>query len=90
MKKIGLFLLIMAFILPLSVASASNTVSIVTKEAVKEWMDTGPVTILDVRQGRDWTTSEFKISAAQRVDPGNFTAWKDTYPKDTRLVLYCA
>ena len=90
MKKIGLFLLIMAFILPLSVASASNTVSIVTKEAVKEWMDTGPVAILDARQGRDWTASEFKIITAQRVDPGNLDAWKDTFPKDTRLVIYCA
>ena len=90
MKKFWFVMLAAAFFLPLSAATAADTVSVVTKEAVKEWMDTGPVTILDVRQGRDWTTSEFKISAAQRVDPGNFTAWKDTYPKDTRLVLYCA
>jgi rhodanese-related sulfurtransferase len=90
MKKIWFVILAAAFFLPLPAAMAADTVSVVTKEAVKEWMDTGPVTILDVRQGRDWTASEVKILTAQRVDPGNFSAWKDTYPKDTRLVLYCA
>ena len=90
MKKCMTALLAVFFFLPLSVVTAGDTVSIVSKETVKTWMDTGTVTILDVRQGRDWTASEFKITAAVRVDPKNIRAWKDRFPKDRRLVLYCA
>ena len=90
MKKIVTALLAVLFIWPLSVVMAGDTVSIVSKETVKTWMDTGDVTILDARQGRDWTASEFKINTAQRVDPGNYAIWKDNYPANTRLVIYCA
>ena len=90
MKKIWFVMLAVTFFLPMPAVASADTVSVVTKETVKEWMDIKPVTILDVRQGRDWTASEFKIMTARRVDPGNFNAWKDTFPKDTRLVLYCA
>ena len=90
MKKIATALMAVFFIWPLSVVMAGDTVSIVSKETVKTWMDTGDVTILDARQGRDWTASEFKIMAAQRVDPGNYATWKGNYPANTRLVIYCA
>ena len=90
MKRIRFGIPVLALVLPLSVAVATDTVSIVSKETVKGWMDTGPVTILDARSGRDWTASEFKITTAHRVDPGNLNAWKDDYPKDSRLVIYCA
>ncbi|MCA1793388.1 MAG: hypothetical protein LC660_05850 [Desulfobacteraceae bacterium] len=90
MKKIVTALLAVFLIWPLSVVTAGDAVSIVSKETVKTWMDTGTVTILDARQGRDWTASEFKIITAQRVDPSNYTAWKDDYPANTRLVIYCA
>ncbi len=90
MKKIVTALLAVLFIWPLSGVIAGDTVSIVSKETVKTWMDTRAVTILDVRQGRDWTTSEFKITSAVRADPANIAAWKNRFPKDSRLVLYCA
>jgi len=53
-------------------------------------MDKGELTILDARQERDWGSSEFKIKDAHRADPGQFMAWKDKYPKNQKLVLYCA
>lgn len=90
MKRLVIALLTVFLLLPLSVVTAKDTVSIVSKETVKTWMDTGIVTILDVRQVRDWTASEFKIASAVRVDPNNITAWKNRFPKDRKLVLYCA
>jgi rhodanese-related sulfurtransferase len=90
MKKIVTALLAVLFIWPLSVVIAGDAVSIVSKETVKTWMDTGAVTILDARQGRDWTASEFKIITARRVDPRDYSAWKNNYPANTRLVIYCA
>ncbi len=90
MKRFVTALLTVFFLLPLSVVTAGDTVSIVSKETVKTWMDTGTVTILDVRQVSDWTASEFKIASAVRVDPKNITAWKNRFPRDRRLVLYCA
>ncbi len=90
MKRILTALLAAFFLLPLSVVTAEDKVSLVTKETVKTWMDTGTVTILDVRRGRDWTASEYKIASAVRVNPNNITAWKNRFPRDRRLVLYCA
>ncbi len=90
MKKIMTALLAVLFIWPLSVVIAKDTVSIVSKETVKTWLDTRAVTILDVRQERDWTASEFKIASAVRVDPNNISAWKNRFPRDRKLVLYCA
>ncbi len=90
MKRFVTALLAVFFLLPLSVVMAGDTVSIVSKETVRTWMDTGTVTILDVRQGRDWNISEFKITSAVRGDPKNITAWKNRFPRDRRLVLYCA
>jgi hypothetical protein len=90
MKRFVTALLAVFFLLPLSVVMAGDTVSIVSKETVRTWMDTGTVTILDVRQGRDWNISEFKITSAVRVDPKNITAWKNKFPSDRRLVLDCA
>lgn len=90
MKKILIVLLAVFFLFSLAVVTAKETVSIVSKETVKTWMDKGTVTILDVRQGRDWTASEFKIASAVRVDPKNITAWKNRFSKNSKLVLYCA
>jgi hypothetical protein len=91
MKKSLFFLLIpFAAILVFSSYSGAASVSVITKETLKNWMDEGGVTILDARQGRDWGSSEFKIKEAHRADPGQFMAWKDTYPKDQKLVIYCA
>jgi hypothetical protein len=37
----------------------------------------------------DWTTSEFKIKGALRLDDGDLSMIKN-YPKDKTIVLYCA
>jgi len=48
------------------------------------------VIVIDVRAGRDWTSSEFKIKGAVREDPGDVSSWAGNYPKDKTYVLYCA
>lgn len=61
-----------------------------TKEELKKVMNEDTVLILDVRAGRDWGSSEFKIKGAKRAAPKDFNSWSNKYPKDHTLVLYCA
>jgi len=59
------------------------------KEELKSLLGSKELVILDARQGRDWSTSEFKIKDALRVDDGDLSVAMN-YPKDTTIVLYCA
>ena len=65
-------------------------VPLITKEELKPIMDEDNLIILDVRTGRDWNSSEFKIKGAQRVDAKKVTEWASNYKKDNKLVIYCA
>ena len=70
--------------------SAGEDVPIITKEELKAQMDSSDVMILDVRKGKDWKSSEFKIKGASRANPKELDKWAETYPKDKTFVLYCA
>jgi len=70
--------------------SAAKDVPMMTKEELKAQLDNPDIMILDVREGRDWKSSEFKIKGARRADPNEFDKWAETYPKDKTLILYCA
>jgi hypothetical protein len=61
-----------------------------TKEELKSKLDNPDVVIVDVRVGKDWKGSEFKIKGAVRGNPAEFSSWAEKYPKDKTLVLYCA
>jgi hypothetical protein len=74
----------------LTSAGMAADINKMTKEELKKIMGEDTVTILDVRTGRDWSSSEFKIKGADRVNPKEFDTWSNKYPKDTTLVLYCA
>ena len=90
MKKITLILIPLVAVVLLASYAGASSVSTITKETLKEWMDQGSVAILDARQGRDWTSSEFKIEGAVRTAPGDLSAWKGNFSKDQKLVIYCA
>ncbi len=45
--------------------------------------------VVDVRTGRDWKSSEFKIKGAVRPE-ADIVKWAAQYDKETTLVLYCA
>ncbi len=88
MKRIAV-LLVAAFCLTLSPAFAGS-VGLMNIEELKPLLGSEDVIILDVRTGRDWSTSEFKIPGAIRSNYGEFSEWGDKYPKDKKIVLYCA
>ena len=88
MKKL-LPLLLLFFSLNISSAFAES-VMLMEKEELKPLLGTEEVIILDVRTGRDWSTSEFKIPGAIRSSGDEFASWGTTYPKDKKIVLYCA
>jgi len=78
--------LLSGVLLPAWAAQVERT----TKEALLTILDQADTVILDVRAGRDWNSSEFKIKGAHRADPGAFAAWAAQHPKSATLVLYCA
>ena len=75
------------FIMPVSFA---GDVLKITKEELQKILSDSDVVILDVRQGKDWKSSEFKIKGAIRENPNKLDAWIAKYPKNKKFVLYCA
>jgi len=63
-----------------------------TKEELKAKIGNSDhnIMIVDVRAGKDWKGSEFKIKGAVRENPAKFSSWAEKYPKDKTLVFYCA
>lgn len=88
MKRILFSWLIFLALCAGSVAFADQ-VPRMDKDELKAMLGKENLVILDVRQGRDWSTSEFKIKDAVRVEDGDLSAITK-YPKDKTLVLYCA
>jgi hypothetical protein len=62
----------------------------VSKEELKAELEKPGVTVLDVRAVSDWESATVKIKGAVREDPTKVETWTGKYPKDKRLVLYCA
>ncbi len=62
----------------------------ITKEDLRAKLGDPNLVVLDVRQGRDWKTSDVKIKGAVRENPGDIAGWAGKYPKNKTLVLYCA
>ena len=62
----------------------------IAKEEVQSMLGNPAVTIVDVRTGRDWKASEYKIPGAIRVDPREIESWASKYSKAQTFILYCA
>jgi rhodanese-related sulfurtransferase len=65
-------------------------VPVIDKDELKQMLGSEDLIVLDVRAGRDWSSSEFKIQGALRADPGDVESWAGSYSKDKNIVLYCA
>jgi len=90
-KKVICLAILTAFlILAPSSTVFGEKIPLITKEELKPIMGNADVAIVDVRKGRDWTSSEFKIKGAVYGDPKKITEWSKQLSKDTKLVLYCA
>ena len=79
------------FVLFGSLTSArAADVGIVDKDELQAMLGSEDLIVLDVRAGRDWSSSEFKIKGAIREEPNDTEAWAGKYEKDKTIVLYCA
>ncbi len=70
--------------------SAPKDVPRISKEELKPELGSKDIVLLDVRAGKDWSSSELKIKGAVREDPKDFEAWASKYPTEKKIVLYCA
>ncbi len=80
------FILVMAGIFTGSIGA--QEVPRISKAEVIKMLDNPDVLIVDVRIGKDWSSSEFKIKGALRRDPFSWSS--PDYPKDKTIVFYCA
>ncbi len=88
MKRILLLLSIFFFVGTSQLMAAD--VPTMSKDELKGHLGSDKVAILDVRSGRDWSSSEFMIQGAVRAAGGDIATWSKNYTKDKTLVLYCA
>lgn len=88
-KIILVLVVVSGFVFSVTV-SAYAGIETISKETLQEKLADRNLVILDVRSGKDWSASEFKIKGAHRVDPNNFSDWENRFPKDKVFVLYCA
>ena len=85
-----LIILTMSIMLASPLLSLAADAPTITKEELKAQLDNSDIMILDVRTGKDWKSSEFKIKGAVRANPNKFDEWAATYPKEKKFILYCA
>ena len=86
------YALLLTFALVLTVVGTApaGNVPLMTTDELKAMLDDPELVILDVRRGKDWKSSEFKIQGATYVKPEAYDEWANTYPKSKKFVLYCA
>ena len=72
------------------ISQAGADVPLMTIDELNAMLDDPDLLVLDVRRGKDWTSSEFKIKGAAYAKPDAYDTWANTYPRDKKIVLYCA
>jgi predicted sulfurtransferase len=72
------------------ISQAGADVPLMTTDELNAMLDDPDLLILDVRRGKDWKSSEFKIQGATYAKPDAYEQWANTYPKTKKIVLYCA
>ena len=82
--------IIITLLVCLSGWTLADTIPLMTKDELKSRLSDVDVAVLDVRSGRDWKSSEFKISGAIRVKPSRGNKWVDNFDKSKIFVIYCA
>ncbi|GBC61287.1 hypothetical protein DENIS_2247 [Desulfonema ishimotonii] len=70
--------------------ASAGEVAKMTKEELRNKLGRSDLVVMDVRTGKSWNNSEFKIRSARRESPDQVGTWAAGYPKDKVIVLYCA
>jgi hypothetical protein len=60
----------------------------IDKVALKDSLGNNNVIVIDVRQGRDWKSSKYKIKGAIRLEPNDPKVSDIPLPKDKTLIFY--
>ncbi len=68
----------------------ASGVKTINKDELKAMLESPELVVLDVRTGRDWSSSEFKIKGAIRMTGKDVDVVASQHSKDKTLVLYCA
>ena len=63
---------------------------VIDKDALNDMLSSPDLVVLDVRTGKDWSSSEFKIKNAVRAPAAEYDDWSASLSKEKTLVLYCA
>jgi len=71
-----------------SLNAVSGSAPRITKEELKSMLGNAKLIIVDVRTGKDWKSSEYKIKGAVRADPTKVESWAGSYGKDRTFVVY--
>lgn len=88
MKKVTVILLVL--LLTGVTYSFAGSVKTMDKDELKAMLGSSDLVLLDVRTGRDWSSSEFKIKGAQRLEEDGHAAAMQSIGKKKTLVFYCA
>jgi rhodanese-related sulfurtransferase len=88
MKKLVLGLIVA--VLMISGTVSGDEVKLLDKDELKAMMGNPDLVVLDVRAGKDWSSSEFKIKDAVRLTNDTTEAVMKDISKDKTLVFYCA
>ncbi len=70
--------------------SGKSDVSKASTKEVRAMLGNPDVIIIDVRSEWDWLKSTTKIRGAIREEPALVDKWSTKYPKDKKIILYCA
>jgi rhodanese-related sulfurtransferase len=94
MKRVAILLLVPLLLGFLSVCHAEETMGVnsvprISINELKGRLTDPQITIIDVRSPHDWDDSTTMIKGAIREDPRDISVWKDKYPKDRLIALYC-
>ena len=90
MLKRAVFTAMLVLMVFVSGMARADDRRLMTKEQFLPLLGKPDVVVIDVRTAYDWDKSDRKIKGAVREEGMKFASWKDKYPKDKTLVLYCA
>ena len=89
LKNFMMFVFVM-FVMGLCLNAVAADIPRMNKDELKGMLDKDDVIVMDVRKGRDWSSSESKIKGAVREEAYQAKTWADKYDKEKTYVLYCA
>ena len=82
--------LTLALVAAISINAMAGSAPRISKEELRSMLGNKEVIIVDVRTGKDWKASEYKIKGAVRVDYREVESWASKYSENQTFVFYCA